>query len=174
MPSLFSSLRQELQGTGYAARSKEARDWFVERVKELNGRINRNKLLRDTEVKQQNLPKWGFMYMFLYDAKYKETLPYFDRFPLVIMLAPAPGGFLGMNLHYLHPRIRAIFLDRLLETISDDVLTERTYLFEQMKSRPAQIMAPDWETAIFLPTEHFKGAQKAAVWRDSKSIYQKA
>jgi len=198
MPSLFSSLRQELQGTGYAARSKEARDWFVERVKELNGRINRNKLLRDTEVKQQNLPKWGFMYMFLYDAKHKETLPYFDRFPLVIMLAPAPGGFLGMNLHYLHPRIRAIFLDRLLETISDDTLTERTrlrvryellnrarkmryfapclkhYLFEQMKSRPAQIMAPDWETAIFLPTEHFKGAQKTVVWRDSKSIYQKA
>jgi hypothetical protein len=198
MVSLFSTLRQELQGAGFAARSKEARDWFVERVKELNGRINRNKLLKDSEVKQQNTPKWGYMYMFLYDAKHKETLPYYDRFPLVIMLSPAPGGFLGLNLHYLHPRIRALFLDQLLATISDDKLTEGTrlklryqllararkfryfqpclkhYLFEQMKSRPAQIMAPDWETAIFLPTESFKGAQKTVVWKESKQIYQKA
>lgn len=198
MVSLFSTLRQELQGAGFAARSKEARDWFVERVKELNGRINRNKLLKDSEVKQQNAPKWGYMYMFLYDAKHKETLPYYDRFPLVIMLSPAPGGFLGLNLHYLHPRIRALFLDQLLATISDDKLTEGTrlklryqllararkfryfqpclkhYLFEQMKSRPAQIMAPDWETAIFLPTESFKGAQKTVVWKESKEIYQKA
>jgi len=197
MVSLFSSLRQELQGSGYIARSKQARDWFVERVKELNGRINRNKLLKDQEVKQRNYPKWGFMYMFLYDAKHKETLPYYDRFPLVIMLSPAPGGFLGLNLHYLHPRIRASFLDRLLSTISDDKLTESTrlklrytilakakkfrffqpclkhYLFDQMMSRPAQIMAPDWETAIFLPTESFKGAQKTTVWKESKQIYQK-
>lgn len=198
MPSLFDTLRQESSAAGLEARSKEARDWFTEKVKELNGRISRQRLLSDTALKIKPEPRWGFMYMFAYDAKHKDTLPYFDRFPLVIMLKPTPNGFLGLNLHYLPIKHRAIFLDRLMETMGDeDKLTEQSrlkiryqllagaqrfryfrpcikeYLFSQVKSRIAQVSAPDWEIAIFLPTEHFKGAQKTTVWRDSQKIYQK-
>lgn len=198
MASLFQTLDSELKSTGFERRSKEAREWFIERVKELSGRINRNKLLKDEDLRQKNIPRWGFMYMFVYDALHKDTLPYYDRFPLVIMLSPAPGGFLGLNLHYLQPNIRAIFLDNLMQSFTDETLTEKSklrlryevlararkhrymqpcikhYLFEQMKTRPAQVLAPNWEIAIFLPTEHFKGAQKTKVWLDSKKIYQKS
>lgn len=193
--SLFTTLEKEFNSTGFEKRSAEAKEWFVERVKELNGKINRKALLNDEKVKQRSKAILGNMYMFAYDPKHKDDLPYYDRFPLVLVIGPAPGGFLGLNLHYLHPKIRAKFLDKLLGTISDDKLTERTrlkirysllvsakrlrefapclkhYLTDHMKTRPSQVFAPDWETAIFLPTEHFKGATKNQIWLDSRKQY---
>jgi hypothetical protein len=40
----------------------------------------------------------GSMQMFFYDPKTKETLPYYDTFPLVVVVGPAEGGFYGLNL----------------------------------------------------------------------------
>lgn len=195
--SLFSTLEKEFNSTGYAKRSTEARDWFIQRVKEINGKINRVSLLKDESLKTRSTAIWGSMYMFVYDPKLKQELPYYDRFPLVLVLQPAEGGFLGLNLHYLHPKIRAKFLDKLMSTISDDKLTEKTrlklrysllssakrlrefapclkhYLVNHMKTRPSQVFATEWETAIFLPTEHFKGATKNKVWMESRKEFLK-
>lgn len=196
-PSLFTQLSQSFAATGYEKRSREARQWFIEQVKELNGRINRNKLLNSPELKAKKTPQWGFMYMFVYDAKTKDTLPYWDRFPLIIMTEPAPGGFYGINLHYLHPNVRAIFLDKLMATIRGKEMNERTrlkiryqllqsvrkyrefapcykrYLFDHVRTRISQVPADQWDVAIFLPTEHFKGAAKTKVWAESKKQYLK-
>ena len=194
-PSLFQQLNTAFGSTGLAARTREARAWFIEKVKELNGRINRNKLLTSPELKLKKTPQWGFMYMFVYDAKHKDVLPYWDRFPLIIMTEPAEDGFCGINLHYLHPNIRAIFLDKLMSTIKGNDLNERTrlrlryqllksvrkyrefapcykrYLFKHVRTRIAQVPADQWDVAIFLPTEHFKGASKTKVWAESKKQY---
>lgn len=193
--SLFTTLEKEFNSTGFEKRSTEAKDWFISRVRQMNGKINRKALLNDDKVQQRSKAIWGNMYMFAYDPKHKDELPYYDRFPLVLVISPAPAGFLGLNLHYLHPKIRAKFLDKLLGTISDDKLTEKTrlkirysllasakrlrefapclkhYLTGHMKTRPSQVFAPDWETAIFLPTEHFKGATKTQIWLDSRKQY---
>lgn len=200
MGSLFTTLKNESTLANLKPRSKAATDWFIERVRELTGRINRKNLLNDSSLKIRMTPTWGNMYMFVYDALHKDTLPYFDRFPLVIMLKPTPDGFLGLNLHYLDPRTRALFLDRLMDTMPDDRDDTKSaakrlrirysllqsaqrfkyfrpclkqYLFSQLKSRIAQVKFPDWETAIFLPTEHFSGARKNSVWKDSKEAYRK-
>jgi len=196
MASLFNTLRTELQNSGYRMRSQNARKWFAERIKELNGRINRNALMRDEALKLRSQPIWGHMFMFVYDPKLKDTLPYYDRFPLVIALQKAEGGFLGLNLHYLRPDIRAKFLDKLMTTMSDKKLDERSrlrvtyrllsavrrfkefqpclkhYLSDHIKSRVAQVYAPDWEIAIFLPTEQFAKANKTRVWRESQQAYR--
>ena len=55
----------------------------------------------------------GRMYMFQYDPKGKDTLPYYDIFPLIFVLERYNDGFLGMNLHYLPPIYRARLMDRL-------------------------------------------------------------
>ena len=129
MASLFNTLRTELTAKGYESRSREAKTWFAERVKELNGRISRKTLLNDDALKVRSKPIWGHMFMFVYDPKTKDTLPYYDRFPLVIALQPAEGGFLGLNLHYLRPDVRAVFLDKLMSTMSGgEQLTERSRL----------------------------------------------
>ena len=198
MSSLIRTLQSELLSKGYEARSREARAWFIERVREMNGRISRKSLLNDDALKIRERPIWGHMFMFAYDPKHKETLPYYDRFPLVIALQKAEGGFLGLNLHYLKPNIRAMFLDRLIDTLpgKGEGMTEITrlrvrysllasasrmryfapclkhYLFQHVVSRISQVYAPDWETAIFLPTEHFAKANKTTVWKESQRIYQ--
>ena len=64
--------------------------------------------------------------MYFYDPKTKDTLPYYDRFPLTIMVGPAPKGFYGLNLHYLPLDIRARFLDSLLDTINNKRYDETT------------------------------------------------
>ena len=88
MASLFNTLKAELNSKGYETRSREAKAWFTERVKELNGRINRKTLLNDEALKSRSKPIFGHMFMFAYDPKFKEELPYYDRFPLVIALQP--------------------------------------------------------------------------------------
>ena len=192
---LFARLRRELTAAGIAKRSKEARDWFTARVRALNGRIARQPLLNDPVVKAKKTPLWGFMYMFVYDAKHKATLPYWDRFPLVLMIEPAPGGFYGLNLHYLRPKIRAIFLDKLMETLGNKALDDHTrlrlrysllskakkfrefrpcfkhYLTKHITSKIAEVPATEWDIANFLPAEHFIGAQKEEVWKESTKEY---
>ena len=60
----------------------------------------------DLHVKNQG-PFYGEMNMFIYDAKYKKTLPYYDRFPLVIPILDRSFNynpkteFIGINFHYL-------------------------------------------------------------------------
>jgi hypothetical protein len=53
----------------------------------------------------------GNMFLFDYDAKWKEVLPYWDMKPLIFPLGPAKGGFYGLNLHYLPPQQRAVLLN---------------------------------------------------------------
>ena len=53
--------------------------------------------------------------MFFYDPKTKDTLPYYDTFPLVVVVGPAEKGFYGLNLHYLPPILRAKMLDALMD-----------------------------------------------------------
>ena len=136
----------------------------------------------------------GNMYMYFYDPKHKATLPYYDRFPLTIMVEPAPGGFYGLNLHYLAPGVRAKFLDELMKTapktITDksrlklryDLLQStkkfkefepcfKHYLMNQVKGRLVRVPMTEWEIAIFLPVEQFKKVKKESVWRYSRKQY---
>ena len=58
-------------------------------------------------------PKYGVMNLFAYDPKHKATLPYYDRFPLIMPLQAAKGGFYGLNFHYLPMEQRVKFLRQL-------------------------------------------------------------
>lgn len=136
----------------------------------------------------------GRMYHFTYDAKHKDKLPYWDRFPLVIPIESYGDGFLGINLHYLHPRLRAKLMDALFTTITDKNLNERAklrvsysllagaarfrffeptvkrYLFSHVRSRYLQIDPKEWSIALFLPTENFQKQSKQQVWKESRKI----
>ena len=114
MASLFDTLQAQAFRAGVAPRTKEAQQWFQRNVKKL-GDVNRRSLLKDDALDVTTKPKAGDMLMYFYDPKHKKTLPYYDRFPLAIMVEPAPGGFYGLNLHYLSPGVRARFLDAMMD-----------------------------------------------------------
>lgn len=190
MASLFNKLEQEAFRSGIQARTDDARVWFKNKVKEL-GQVNRTQLLQDEALIRKSRAVWGNMYMYFYDPKHREKLPYYDMFPLTIMVDKAPGGFYGLNLHYLKPTTRAAFLDKLGDTLTNTKFDDTTrfrmrydllssvrkyrefqpcfkhYLTSQIDSKIVMVQPPEWEIAIFLPTEQFAKANKRDVWKDS-------
>jgi hypothetical protein len=175
--------------------SKKSRTWFDQQVLLLRKkRYTPNQVLRDdpSTVSARVLP--GRLYMFMYDPKTKDDLPYYDKFPLVFPFRAVPGGFYGINLHYLPYYMRIRILDRLTTFASNQNMDESTrlklswgllnassrfkpvqacvkhYLTGHVRSLFKQIPANDWATAMLLPVERFVGAPMTEVWRDSRQI----
>ena len=193
MSNLFNNLELEAFRAGITPRTRQSRDWFRKRVSNMR-RVNRNALMREEPVELSNREIVGSMYMFFYDPKGKKELPYYDSFPLVIVIGPADGGFLGLNLHYLPPILRAKFLDSLLDFTNNKKYDETTrfrlsynllqraarmkyfkpcikhYLNDQVRSRFARVPAPEWEIATFLPTADFQKGNKSKVYSDSRRM----
>ena len=106
MASLFDTLQASAQRAGIQARTDKSKNWFRKKVNEL-GDVNPRKLLKDDALQSSANQISGSMYMYFYDPKHKKTLPYYDRFPLIFPINKAKGGFLGINMHYLPPILRA-------------------------------------------------------------------
>ena len=124
MTEIFKTLELEAFRAGITPRTKESREWFRRKINTMRGReyrrIKRGQLMQEDELTLNNNTDIGKMCMFFYDPKHKDTLPFYDSFPLVIIIGKAKGGFLGMNLHYLPPLLRAKFLDALMENAKED------------------------------------------------------
>ena len=193
MSNLFNQLELEAFRAGITPRTEQSREWFRKRVSNMrSGRINRNRLMKEEPIELENDSIVGSMYMFFYDPKLKKELPYYDSFPLVIVVGPAEGGFLGLNLHYLPPILRAKFLDALLEVTNNKKYDDTTkfrmsynllkrasrmkyykacikhYLNEHVRSRFARVPAPEWEIATFLPTADWQKSTSNSVYKDSR------
>ena len=139
----------------------------------------------------------GRMYFFMYNPKHKDTLPYYDMFPLVLPIERYSDGFLGINFHYLIPKDRAILFDELKVFVNDRTLGPMTkikikydmlrgftrfkrakpclkrYLTTYLKSQFIPIGTDEWAPALFLPVEQFRKMNKQAVWAESKEIYSR-
>ena len=120
---IFQNLELDAFKAGITPRTKESREWFRRKIGSLRGgelrRINRNALMKSSELELMGRAALGNMFMFFYDPKHKDTLPYYDSFPLVIPFSRAEKGFLGLNLHYIPPILRAKLLEGLLETTNN-------------------------------------------------------
>jgi len=191
MANLFKQLELEAFRAGIQPRTRQSIDWFRKKAQRLRVN-NRASLMREEpiQLKSRNVP--GSMFMFFYDPKFKEKLPYYDSFPLVIIVDSAPGGFYGLNLHYLPPLLRARFLDALMDNTSNMSYDETTrfrlnyellkksarlryfkpcykhYLNEHVRSRFAYVPPPEWEIATFLPAADFQKSSKQKVYSDSR------
>src|SRR6185436_17894403 len=55
----------------------------------------------------------GILIHFVYDAKLKSELPFWDRFPLCLPTDLYQDGWLGLNLHYVPQRTRSTILNEL-------------------------------------------------------------
>ncbi len=193
MSNLFQTLEFEAFRAGITPRTNASRDWFRKKAQTMKS-VNRNQLMKEDPIELSNRRIVGSMYMFFYDPKLKKELPYYDSFPLVIVLGPAEGGFLGMNLHYLPPTLRAKFLDSLLDITNNKLYDETTrfkvsysllkkaakfkyfkpcvkhYLKDHVKSRFARVPAPEWEIATFLPTADWQKSSGNKVYSDSRRM----
>ena len=193
MASLFDKLESEAFRKGLTARSKEAETWFKKNVKKL-GKLGPN-ILKDERLTKVSPVRPGDMVMYTYNPKLRQTLPYYDTFPLTIVIGKAPGGFFGLNLHYLPPKIRAIFLDKLDDVVNNQKFDKTTrfkvtykmltaaakykyfkpcfkhYLTKHVTSNVMKISAAEWNIAIFLETAAFRKKSTRFVWSQSRRQY---
>lgn len=187
---------------GIRTRSAKAREWFRDNIIDiysLNRPSHRTNVLYGNS--KHNIGKAavklpGRLYMYFYDPKTKDKLPYYDIFPLVFILEVYDDGFLGLNLHYLPPDLRIILFEKLLKLtnnkkyddttrlkLSYKVITKfgrfkwaqpciKRYLTDHIRSGIREVPPEFWEIAIFLPVEGFKKSIKEAVWNDSRKRIQ--
>jgi len=131
----------------------------------------------------------GKMYTFGYDAKLKAILPYWDKFPLIVVLDTYKNGFLGLNFHYLSPIDRQKFFTKILKfsnqkgdpmdftdkarfNISWDAVQNikhadkmiHKYLYGHVRTSLLEAPPNEWENVIFLPYQRFVGASAKSVW----------
>lgn len=173
----------------------DAREWFREESQAVKPSEARRKVRSEFLANGKALITVGRLYMFMYDPKTRETIPYYDAFPVVFPFQKTPNGFLGLNMHYLPPTYRAILMDRLyllinneryddstrLQKISYDILTSMSrfkfskpcvkhYLYNNVMSRFIYVHPEHWEMALFLPLEQFRKTTKNRVHLDSIKI----
>lgn len=143
--------------------TKKSQEWIYGQMK----RIKSHKVAK---------PTVGRLYMFGYDAKYKDVLPYWDKYPLIICIGVSPTHMLGLNLHYIPPKAREIFLESLLKFASTTNLTNKTKLkinWSKIKAFPGahhmvklylashvrlgimEVAPKDWHNVIYLQTQQF-------------------
>jgi hypothetical protein len=194
MPAVvFTKILQKGADQGLIpARTQEARDWFRTAALKTRGLdVRPNRVIQQSAEQTRSKTRVGGMFLFQYDPKTKADLPYYDSFPLIFPIEPAEGGFLGINLHYLPLRQRAILMDALFDLANNESYDNTTrlrlsynilkrasrfrlfepclkrYLYSNVESRLIQIPADQWDIALFLPLERFAKANKATVWTES-------
>lgn len=132
--NIFDTLRQRVeQNQTLPEYERRATYWFASQRDALTQWQKKTatttfpQLQRNTFTKKlvpPNRPVLGQLYFFLYNPIGRNTLPYYDRFPLVIPIrqyadpdgpGPRTGGFLGLNFHYLDYRRRAVLFDALYD-----------------------------------------------------------
>ena len=193
MASKFDEiLAQGVRAGQIPARTQGARDWF--RNKARGTTATPEAVVRSEKARYKNRVSMGKMYLFNYDPKTKATLPYYDRYPLIFPVQGAPGGFYGINMHYLPYVLRARLMDALYDLSSNERYDERTklrlsygilkgaakykafkptfkrYLSSHVRSRFIEINSSEWDIALFLPLESFAKASKGSVWADSRKM----
>ena len=191
---LLDKLKTAIKTSTAGAKARAAGDWFKEKVRQAGASarmkaVTPNQLLRRQPDDNILL---GKMFFYKYDPKFAKKLPYWDMYPLVFPFERAPGGFYGLNLHYIPPRDRAVLVDNLNQYASNNKYDKTTrlelsyrllkrygravpcvkrYLGDRIVSQTVRIDADEWEIAIFLPVERFQKASKGEVWKDSRRFY---
>ena len=79
MSNLFQKVEFEAFRAGITPRTRESRAWFRKRVQ--NIKVNRRDLMNSEMIEQRPRSEIGSMFMFFYDAKTRDKLPYWDSFP---------------------------------------------------------------------------------------------
>jgi hypothetical protein len=158
--------------------SRKSANWYRSNVLSMGSGITASKLMASGKLTGR--PNVGLLNMFFYDPKFKKTLPLYDRFPLVLPLENMPGGFVGLNFHYLRPGVRFTLLEQLQSYATNNKMDKTTrldvswnrvknipilrpavkkYLYSHVRSNFLKIDLTEAAIAVFLPVAQFKKGQ---------------
>jgi len=192
-PSIFKQMAAEMEQNGLSANTKASQEWFLEKVEEMaDMKTSRQQLKQHYPIAKRQII--GQMFMFFYSPLTKNQLPYYDRFPLIILLEAQKDTFMGLNLHYLPIDLRQELYYRLLPRATTTEFNNFTrlridysflksrrslkafkpcvkrYRYDQMIGKMANVPANEWELTMHLPLALFRKASLERVYKDSREI----
>jgi hypothetical protein len=191
MASKLTQLAKDLNSTDFNRLSKESFSWMKKKISQLRNPSSIAPQIAREKFRQVTRLSIGKLYCFYYNPKGASTLPYYDIFPMVLVLDKYNDGFLGLNFHYLPYTTRAAFLDQLMNSarMDDDDNPERLrvtydilsaskrykafqpclkrYLYSHVQSHLMAIESTEWEVATMLPLHQFQKATTSHVWQES-------
>lgn len=166
--------------------------WFQTNVTNAFKNLGQQQFLNQNKALQSKTIVPGYLYYFGYDPKFKDELPFYDRFPLILPFAMDNTHFTGINLHYLPPPKRIIILDKLIQFAKNKNQPEKMklelswkmlmslsenkaikysvkkYLKGHVKTNFISVPMDDWVIACMLPMQRFTRASDTEVWKGSK------
>jgi len=193
MADLLDKLTAAVRTGTIGAETRRSAQWFRDKIKGIKGDLrnrfsstNAAKFYREAEDKvNPNVMKrranLGDIFCYYYNPKYRNELPYYDMFPMIMLIGTDQDTFTGLNFHYLPPKFRAILLDRVNAKVGRGIInwkkiskipqvapTIKRYRFDHIMRKVVPIEENEQEIAIFLPLERFRKASKSSVWADSR------
>ena len=200
--NIFQTLREKIEkNNAMLPMEKRAMFWFKTFHTELMQWQRSLGKPKFTDLTQQPVTKRvvspskilpGFCYFFLYEPTERATLPFYDRFPFILVIDRDQESFTGINFHYLSYYWRAWLFDNLYEhrqkntdplKVSIKFKYEwlatgnkykqfrpcyRRYLMRNLRSPMLQVGESEWDIALWLPVELFSKESASAIWKNSE------
>lgn len=134
----------------------------------------------------------GDVFLYHYDPKLKDILPYYDKFPLTVVIEMYNNGFLGLNLHYLPYDIRIGFMNKLIRLSSTPIGDTKTrmrvsydlmnsskrysafrpclkrYLIDHVRGRMLRIFPHEWPLCVYIPVASWSKKPENYVFSESR------
>ena len=205
---------EEYNNAGKTPKATEGSwQWFLQRARSLRGLATTTNLgspssvIKNEPNKTSKFPTTiqgqgsliGNMILFQYDPKLKQTLPYYDLYPIGFPIEIYHDGYLMLNLHYLPPALRAKLMDSLYNFMAqkNKGITDKSkllisykllkgasrsglykpcvkrYIFSNVRSQWAIIKPTEWDIVAMLPLQKFVKASSSTIWQDSVKKVQK-
>lgn len=171
---------------------KESLRWYAKQVRHIKTTPSEffNNYNRD-DMKTPSQIGIGNMYVFNYNPKHKEKLPYYDRMPCIFIFNITSKGFFGINLHYLPYNYRIILMEELYKLETNAKLNKnkklqltwqklkaftnfklvqpcvKQYLFSHVKSKLIKIPYEEWGMVSMMPLAQWEKKKQAEIWKES-------
>jgi hypothetical protein len=177
---------------GIETMSREALKWFLIYSRKFVKTATFRKTADLGSLTYKPLP--GKFYLYRYDPKTKEDMPYYDIMPLVLITEITEDGWYGINFHYMPPSVRLRIMEGFFGTLNDSKLSDnmrlkinwkravtisqavsahkylrhsiKRYLVKQIRSPLIELEPQYWPMVIFLPLSRFKKEKASKVWKD--------
>lgn len=163
----FTKLYRRHKGATARRNTKASREWFHKNLSK-RSEISAEQVMKEWRIKSASdgMGLIGKMYLFKYNPKWKDKLPYYDMAPLVFFFNAHVGNdefgengvqyLTGINLHYLPPKMRLFVLETLLTLRSEKRYRASTRLKITWRALKALGQSPAFNHAVKMyRADHF-------------------
>lgn len=173
---------------------KQSFNWLAGRMYALKANSTIPGAINPTNYVNTRLFGVGDVFLYHYDPKLKNELPYYDKFPLTVVIEKYSNGFLGLNLHYLPYDIRVGFMNKLIKLASTPIGNTKTrmqisydlmvsskkysafrpclkrYLIDHVRGRMMPVFPHEWPLCIYMPVASWSKKPESYVFKESRKM----